>query len=252
MDLASPLLRLSAVTKRYPEVEPSFEAVSGVTCEVGSREVFGIVGPSGCGKSTLLRLVAGFIFPSSGEIQFQGHLVTRPGPARAVVFQNYSVFPWLTVRGNVEFSLRCAPGAAQDETDHWLERMQLVDFASRYPKELSGGMRQRLALARALALRPRLLLLDEAFGSLDERTRRSMHRLLGEVLARDDMAVMIVSHDLREVAALAHRVMVLSPRPGKVVDVFVSPRAVKFPNSVDIDDVDALTFHRQLTEAFPE
>jgi ABC-type nitrate/sulfonate/bicarbonate transport system ATPase subunit len=201
------------VDHRYRPVH----AVEGVDFSVVEGEFVSLVGPSGCGKSTLLRMAAGLASPTTGTVYFEGEPIRGPGHERGFVFQSYSAFPWLTVRQNVAFGLKDDPLAA-DKVNRWLSEMGLVDFADAYPKALSGGMRQRLAIARALIVEPKLLLMDEPFGALDEQTRQSMQELIIAV-ARNRCTVLFVTHDIREAVLLSQRIVVLSARPGRVLDI---------------------------------
>ncbi|MGH8697807.1 MAG: ABC transporter ATP-binding protein, partial [Burkholderiales bacterium] len=178
-----------------------------------------ILGPSGCGKSTLLRIVAGLEVPSTGRVLVDGRAVASPGPDRGMVFQSYTLFPWLTVKQNICFGLR-EKGVAPAEQDriavHFIDRVGLRGFADHYPKMLSGGMQQRTALARALANDPRILLLDEPFGALDHQTRALMQELLLGIWEADRKTVLFVTHDIDEAIFMANRVAVMTARPGRV------------------------------------
>jgi NitT/TauT family transport system ATP-binding protein len=192
-------------------------ALHGISLTVHRGEFVTLIGPSGCGKSTLLRLAAGLEIASAGAVLFDSRLIRGPAMERGFVFQSYSAFPWLTVRENVAFGLTDRTHGSEAETSRWLELMGLTDFADAYPKVLSGGMRQRLALARSMIVKPKLLLLDEPFGALDEHTRENMQQLLLQVVADSGCTVLFVTHDVREAILLGDRVIVLSSRPGKVL-----------------------------------
>ncbi|MBI3436409.1 MAG: ABC transporter ATP-binding protein [Proteobacteria bacterium] len=186
---------------------------------VGDNDFVTILGPSGCGKSTLLRLVAGLDRPTSGRILLDGRPVSAPGPDRGMVFQSYTLFPWLTVADNIAFGLRekGVEAAVRAATvDAWIERIGLAGFAHHYPKQLSGGMQQRTAIARALANDPAILLLDEPFGALDNQTRALMQEMLLGIWERDAKTVLFVTHDIEEAIFLASRVVVMSARPGRI------------------------------------
>jgi NitT/TauT family transport system ATP-binding protein len=178
-----------------------------------------IIGPSGCGKSTLLRLVAGLDQPTTGRILLNGIPVSQPGPDRGMVFQSYTLFPWLTVADNIAFGLREKGTPAHRRTAivrEWLVRIDLVSFGHHYPKQLSGGMQQRTAIARALANDPAILLLDEPFGALDNQTRALMQELLLDIWERERKTVLFVTHDIEEAIFLASRVVVMTARPGRI------------------------------------
>src|SRR5215831_71248 len=178
-----------------------------------------ILGPSGCGKSTLLRLVAGLDQPTTGQIILNGIPVSEPGPDRGMVFQSYTLFPWLTVADNIAFGLREKGVPAPRRTTvvrEWLVRIGLVSFEDHYPKQLSGGMQQRTAIARSLANDPAILLLDEPFGALDNQTRALMQELLLDIWERERKTVLFVTHDIEEAIFLASRVVVMTARPGRI------------------------------------
>jgi NitT/TauT family transport system ATP-binding protein len=208
------LLRFENVGKVYLDHRSQpMHVLEGIDLRVVEGEFVSIVGPSGCGKTTLLRMAAGLVTPTTGTVYFAGEPVRGPG----LVFQSYSAFPWLTVRENVAFGVQDSRESA-DKVNEWLREMGLMEFAAAYPKVLSGGMRQRLAIARALIVEPKLLLMDEPFGALDEQTRQSMQELLLSV-ARNRCTVLFVTHDVREAVILSERIVVLSSRPGRVLDI---------------------------------
>ncbi|MFT7772224.1 ABC transporter ATP-binding protein [Roseateles sp.] len=195
------------------------EAVQGVDLHVGEGEFVSIVGPSGCGKSTLLNVAAGFVCATLGRAELDGQAITAPGPERGVVFQQYSLFPWLTVRGNVEYGLqvRGLPKAERAEiVDELLVRCGLMGFAGHYPEQLSGGMRQRVGIVRALANNPRVLLLDEPFGALDAQTRIVMQEILLDIWTRYRTSVLFITHDIEEAVFLSDRVYAMTARPGRI------------------------------------
>lgn len=177
-----------------------------------------IVGPSGCGKTTMLQTLAGFLPPSSGVVKVDGQVVTGPGAERGVVFQQPALFPWLTVAANAGFGPRMTGAARRDaRVEHWLRTTGLWEFRNRYPYELSGGMQQRLAIARALCNDPKLLLMDEPFGALDALTRERMQEELHAVWRRTGMTVVFITHSVEEAVYLGTEVVVMSPRPGRIV-----------------------------------
>jgi len=212
-------LSVSNVSLTYGTGAMSVLALDGISFEVRANEFTVIVGPSGCGKSSLLYIAAGLTDATSGHIQTGGNIVTGPGADRGMVFQSYTLFPWLTVRNNVEYGPRrkgIAPLERNRIVDHYLGEIGLAAFAHHYPKQLSGGMMQRVAIARALANDPDILLMDEPFGALDSQTRQSMQRLLLRVWEHSQKTVAFVTHDIDEGILLGDRVIVMTARPGKV------------------------------------
>ena len=194
-------------------------AVEPVRLAVAEKDFITILGPSGCGKSTLLRIVAGLDRPSAGRVLLDGRPVTRPGPDRGMVFQSYTLFRWLTVTDNIAFGLRekGVPAAQRREIiAAYVEKVGLRGFENHYPKQLSGGMQQRTAIARALANDPEILLLDEPFGALDNQTRGLMQELLLGIWERERKTVLFVTHDIEEAIFLASRVVVMTARPGRI------------------------------------
>jgi NitT/TauT family transport system ATP-binding protein len=214
-------LSIRGVVKRYPVKGGDLLALDGVDLDVAAGAFVSLVGISGCGKSTLLNIVAGLDTPTSGTVTVDGDLVVGPGPDRGVVFQAYSLFPWRTVAENVEFGLECLrlPKAERRRrAADMLGVVGLTEFAGRLPRELSGGMRQRVAIARSLVTEPDLLLLDEPFGALDLQTRRSLHEFLHTVWERTGATVVMVTHDVGEAVYLSEQVVVLTERPGRVAE----------------------------------
>ncbi len=214
-------LVIENISRVFPAVSGGSptRALEPISMTVGDNDFVTILGPSGCGKSTLLRMVAGLDTPTTGRILLGDRAVTRPGPDRGMVFQSYTLFPWLTVVDNVAFGLRekgVAPRERRDVSRQWLERVGLTSFADHYPKQLSGGMQQRTAIARALANGPDILLLDEPFGALDNQTRSLMQELLLGIWERERKTVLFVTHDIEEAIFLASRVVVMSARPGRI------------------------------------
>ena len=185
-----------------------------------SGEFVTFVGSSGCGKSTLLRLIAGLDHPSGGRIQVDGSPVEGPGPDRGMVFQKYSLYPWLNAADNVAFGMRLqgmTSADVRDRTAYFLEVVGLRDAATKLPRELSGGMQQRVAIARALATNPNVLLLDEPFGALDLQNRETMQDFLHKLWQRTGLTVLLITHDVEEALVLAQRVHVLAPNPGRII-----------------------------------
>lgn len=223
-------LVVEAVSKHFAGRRrgPAVHALDAVDLHVDAGELVSLIGTSGCGKSTLLRIVAGLEQPTSGRVLVEGDLVLGPGPDRGMVFQGYSLFPWLSVAGNVAFGLELAGVARSERSDRveeLLDVMHLAEHAARLPRELSGGMRQRVAIARALAPEPALLLLDEPFGSLDAQTRTSLHEFLRQVWQRTGATIVLVTHDVDEALYLSQRIYVMHARPGRVVEEIHLPFA---------------------------
>jgi NitT/TauT family transport system ATP-binding protein len=215
-------LSIRKVGKTFPGVSrqaPPTEALRPVSLDVADNDFITVLGPSGCGKSTLLRLVAGLEEPSTGEILLDDVPIRGPGADRGVVFQSYTLFPWLTVRRNICFGLRekgVALAEQREISDRFIARMGLQGFEDHYPKQLSGGMQQRVAIARALANDPKILLLDEPFGALDNQTRLLMQELLLDTWEAARKTVLFVTHDIDEAIFMANRVVVFSARPGRI------------------------------------
>ena len=216
---AEPAIRCRGLRKVFSAGGREVTALDGIDLEVAAGEFVCLLGPSGCGKSTLLNAVAGFSPPTSGELSALGRPVAGPGPERAMVFQEYALFPWMTVERNVAFGLELKGEPAprvRAVVDRLLEKLGLSDFRDRFPKDLSGGMRQRVAIARVLAIDPPLLLMDEPFGALDALTRRSLQDELLRIWAEDRKTVLFVTHGIEESIYLADRVVVMTYRPGTV------------------------------------
>ena len=202
--------------------------VDDISFDIKENEFVCIVGPSGCGKTTLMNILAGFVAPTEGRVTLDGKVVQGPGRDRGVIFQEYGVFPWLTVEQNILFSLRLSssktpPREAEAVCWKYLALMGLTDFAKAYPKTLSGGMRQRLAIARAYAAQPEFLLMDEPFGALDAQTRSKMQNLLLEVLQREGKTVMMITHSVDEAVYLASRIVVVTARPARIKEIVEIP-----------------------------
>lgn len=218
-------ISLREVSKTFGDGSKNVTALHQATLEVKRGRFASLVGPSGCGKSTLLYILGGFESPSSGAVEALGRSVTGPGIDRGVVFQEYALFPWLTVSQNIAYGLQ-SKGASKEEvrdTVHrYLQLMHLEGFGARYPRELSGGMRQRVALARTFAYEPDILLLDEPFGALDSQTRELMQDELLRMWQSSGMTVLMVTHDLHEAAYLSDDIYVMSKRPGRIVAHYTS------------------------------
>jgi NitT/TauT family transport system ATP-binding protein len=221
-------------------------ALDGIDLEVAAGEFVCLLGPSGCGKSTLLNAVAGFSLPTAGELTALGRPVLGPGPERAMVFQEYALFPWMTVAENVAFGLtvkRAPPAQVREVVDRLLGTLGLTDFRDRFPKDLSGGMRQRVAIARVLAIDPPLLLMDEPFGALDALTRRTLQDELLRLWAETHKTVVFVTHGIEESIYLADRVVVMTYRPGTVKRVV----PVELPRPRDPASAEFNALKRELT-----
>jgi NitT/TauT family transport system ATP-binding protein len=217
--LADDKLVVRGVSKTFTGRKSSVAALEGVDLHVDDGELVCLLGASGCGKSTLLSIIGGLEAPTDGEVRIDEELVIGPGADRGMVFQAYSLYPWLSVSENIEFGLKVAkwPKARRaDRVQELLGIMSLTEFAKALPRELSGGMRQRVAIARALAPEPDVLLLDEPFGALDAQTKRSMQDFLLTVWRRTGTTILMVTHDVEEAIYLSQRVYVLAARPGRV------------------------------------
>ncbi len=210
-----------------------------------------MVGPSGCGKSTLVRILAGLEEHTGGDVLLQGKPVTGPGSDRGMVFQGYTLFPWLTVKRNVMFGLEGEQCHGKLESDReamqWLQLIGLEKFADAYPHQLSGGMKQRVAIVRALANQPRILLMDEPFGALDAQTRCRMQAHLLEIWRKIDITIVFITHDLDEAIFLADRILVLSAHPGEILELIEVP--VPRPRSHRADRVGAVPGHQGAARA---
>ncbi|MFC1664660.1 ABC transporter ATP-binding protein [Pseudomonadota bacterium] len=215
--------------KKTFEIEEGFRRFSRVVAledldlDVYEGELVTVIGPSGCGKSTLLMVVAGIYPYDSGTIQLDGRDIQEPGLDRGIVFQDFALFPWMTVANNVKFGLTNMGGISKDEqqriTDKYLKLVNLQEFADVYPYRLSGGMKQRVGIARALATDPKILLMDEPFGALDAQTRKNLQRQLLNIWAETKKTIVFITHSVREAVFLSKRVVVLGNRPGKVIEI---------------------------------
>jgi NitT/TauT family transport system ATP-binding protein len=218
----APKISFRSVTRRFGEGETSFLALDRLDLDIADGEFVTVGGPSGCGKTTAMNIAAGLTPVSSGEALVDGRAVEGPGPERGVIFQQYALFPWLTVRENVEFGLRIKrlpAGERRRISDRFIALVGLTDFADALPKTLSGGMKQRCAIARAYAVNPSILLMDEPFGALDALTRVSMQDQLLDTWSRERRTVMFITHDVDEAVYLANRVIVMAARPGRLHDI---------------------------------
>lgn len=215
-------LGVKRLTKEFNTPQGRVTALKNVSFSVHRREFMCVIGASGCGKSTLVRILAGLETASEGEVLVSGERVAGPGPDRGMVFQGYTLFPWLTVKQNVMFGLKMAghsEATAESEAMQWIDLVGLADSAEVYPHQLSGGMKQRVAIARALANQPRILLMDEPFGALDAQTRAQMQSYLLQIWQQVDITILFITHDLDEAVYLSDRVLVLDRHPGRVQEV---------------------------------
>ena len=225
------ILKIEQVSRTFPARHGNAptKALEPTDLVIGNNDFVTILGPSGCGKSTLLRIVAGLDRPTSGRVTLDGREVTGPGADRGMVFQSYTLFPWLSVRENIAFGLRerGVPEAERNKiADAFIRQVGLSGFENHWPKQLSGGMQQRTAIARALANDPKILLLDEPFGALDNQTRALMQEMLLGIWERDQKTVLFVTHDIEEAIFMANRVVVMTARPGRIK----AEVAVPFPH----------------------
>ncbi len=226
--MAKPYLDLSQLGMRFPTPKGEFVALKGVNLQVKKGEFISLIGHSGCGKSTVLNLVAGLLMPTDGGVIVDGREVDGPGPERAVVFQNHSLLPWLTVYQNVELAVKQvnkgqSKSQIKERVEHYLNLIQMQHAASKKPDEISGGMKQRVGIARALALQPKVLLMDEPFGALDALTRAHLQDALMKIQAELNNTVIMITHDVDEAVLLSDRIVMMSNGPaatiGKVLSI---------------------------------
>ena len=212
-------LKIDNVKKIYQTRKGEMTALNGVNLDIKENEFICVVGPSGCGKSTLLNIIAGLDTPTSGAVYIDGKKIEGTGTERGVVFQQYALFPWLTVLKNVMFGLKLqgkSDAEAKEIAMKYIKMVQLEDFVNHYPKELSGGMKQRVAIARALANSPEVLLMDEPFSALDPQTKADMQLLMRQIWQEEKPTVIFVTHDIEEAVFLSSKIYVLTQRPGTV------------------------------------
>lgn len=215
-------VKIDNVVKKFNGRSGEMVALNGVSLDIYENEFVCVVGPSGCGKSTLLNIIAGLHEPTSGRVLVDSQEVNGPGPERGVVFQQYALFPWLTVEKNVHFGLKLqgkSDKEAEETAKKYLEMVDLTAFAAAYPKELSGGMKQRVAIARAYAVNPKVLLMDEPFGALDAQTRTQLQSELLETWEKEQKTCFFITHDVDEAIILAQRVVIMSARPGRIKEI---------------------------------
>ena len=251
-------LNIRGVTKRFAVGNGEIEALAPVDLSIPKGEFVCLIGASGCGKSTLLRVIAGFEEPTTGGVSIDGRLITGPGSDRGMVFQDYALFPWMTVRDNISFGPRQRHLPREEierTTDEFVKMVGLERFADRYPNQLSGGMKQRVAIARVLANNANILLMDEPFGALDALTREQLQHELLQIWKRTGVTTIFVTHSVEEAVLLADRVLVMSAGPGRIDSDFridlARPRDVSSPefNALRRDVARRLTSHLALSRA---
>jgi ABC-type nitrate/sulfonate/bicarbonate transport system ATPase subunit len=247
-----PQLAVRGVSKRFSVGDDEIEALARIDLSIAAGEFVCLIGASGCGKSTLLRIVAGFEEPTTGDLTTEGKPITGPGSDRGMVFQDYALFPWMTVRQNISFGPRqrgLPHREIEETTNEFLKLVGLERFADRYPSQLSGGMKQRVAIARVLANNAGVLLMDEPFGALDALTREQLQKELLQIWARTGVTIIFVTHSVEEAVLLSDRVLVMSAGPGRIEnDIPIDlprPRDVSSPefNAVRRDVARRLTSH---------
>jgi ABC-type nitrate/sulfonate/bicarbonate transport system ATPase subunit len=250
VELAVSKLVIEGVSRTFPPARKGAEptrALEPITLAVADNDFITILGPSGCGKSTLLRIVAGLDRATTGRVLLDGEAVTGPGPDRGMVFQSYTLFPWLTVADNIAFGLRekrVAEPERRSVAHAWCTRVGLAGFEHHYPKQLSGGMQQRTAIARVLANDPKIMLLDEPFGALDNQTRALMQETLLGIWERERKTVLFVTHDIEEAIGLSDRILVMTSRPGRIKSEY----HVDLPRPRDLRGVRKMPAFHQLSE----
>ena len=220
VSMTTSMLAFENLEKTFYSRGGAHQALHGVSAAIFRREFVAVVGASGCGKSTLIRIAAGLEQATAGQILVNGREVKEPGSDRGMVFQQFTLFPWLDVKQNIMFGLRSqnhSEATCEQIASQWIDLVGLTKFAHHYPRQLSGGMQQRVAIARALAPSPKVLLMDEPFAALDPHTRKRMQGYLLQIWQNMDITIMFVTHDLEEAVLLADRVLVLAPNPGRVV-----------------------------------
>jgi NitT/TauT family transport system ATP-binding protein len=235
------LIEITGLSKTFPArgKDAPVEALKDVGLSIRDGEFVTVLGPSGCGKTTLLRMVAGLIRADAGSINIDGKTVTAPGPERAMVFQSIALMPWGTVLANVAFGLKLRGVPRSERESRAMELLDLVGltgFENRLPGELSGGMQQRVGLARALAVDPKILLMDEPFGALDEQTRRLLQEELLQIWETTRKTVIFITHSMEEAVLLGDRIVLMSPRPGRIVDVLPVP--LPRPRAAAVDQIE--------------
>ncbi|MBW4692781.1 MAG: ABC transporter ATP-binding protein [Lyngbya sp. HA4199-MV5] len=249
-----PKLQVEGLSKSFSQKGKAIIALQNVNLYLQPREFVCIVGASGCGKSTLLNIIAGLVSPCSGKVLVDGEVVPGPGADRGMVFQSYTLYPWLTVAANIAFGLklrRLPRAEIKQRVSYYLEVVGLTRFAKAYPKQLSGGMKQRVAIARALANEPEVLLMDEPFGALDAQTKEQMQKFLLELWEQTHTTILMITHDLEEAVFLSQRIYVMSAHPGQIKQDFQVP----LPEHRELDmklDPDFIQIKRAIINALHE
>lgn len=241
-----PILEVAGLSKSFDGSSGTVLALTNASLTIHKGEFICLIGASGCGKSTLLRLIGGFEKPTSGSVKMWGQKVEQPGPSRGMVFQDYGLFPWLTVRGNIAFGpkARKLPYSHVEKTaDRFMEMVGLTPFANAYPHQLSGGMKQRVAIARVLANDAEVILMDEPFGALDAMTRERLQEELLDLWQKTKLTIIFVTHAIEEAILLADRVIVMSPRPGQIT----SDNRVALPRPRDVASPEFNAIRRDLS-----
>ena len=236
----APRIIFDTVSVSFVTPQGPMKVVDKVNLDIKDGEFVSIIGPSGCGKTTLMNIVGGFVSPTEGRVLVDGKQVSGPGPERGVIFQEYGVFPWLNVRQNIEFGLKLKTNLSSPQqraaiSDKYMLLMGLSDFAEHFPKHLSGGMKQRLALARAYAVSPKFLLMDEPFGALDSQTRSAMQDLLLEVLKAEGKTVLLITHSVDEAIYLSSKIVIVTARPARIRTVIEVPFGYPRQQSIQED-----------------
>jgi NitT/TauT family transport system ATP-binding protein len=246
----APKIVIDKLTKEYETPTGTFVALESVDAFLGDNEFVTLVGPSGCGKSTVLKIVAGLDDATKGSASISGRTIDGPGADRGVVFQSYTLFPWLTVRQNIEFGLTLAhaPKArCKEVSDRYLELVKLTAFADAFPKHLSGGMKQRVAIARALANSPEVLLMDEPFAALDAQTRSEMQELLLDIQKHEKATILFITHDIDEAIFLSERMYVMKTKPGRIVREISIPGPMR-QNKEARNTLDFLNLRKEIVD----
>ena len=245
MDGDEVILSMRDIYKEYPKDDEILQVLDDITFDVKEGELVCVLGPSGCGKTTLLRIIAGLVDKTSGSILVDGEEVTGPGPNRGMVFQDFALFPWRTVQRNVEFGLEIKKIPPEERAKIATEYIHLVGldgFEKSHPSELSGGMKQRVGIARALANNPHILLMDEPFGALDSQTRNQMQTELLRIQDETKKTIIFITHSVDESVFLADRILILSARPGRIVKEY----NIDLPRPRDRGDTDFITIRKSI------